>query len=131
MFWWSSELETGITSIDEQHRTIFNRAGDFLSLDSSTDLQEIHRAFVFLMDYCINHFTEEEQIMMDADYESLEGHRAQHNHLVDRLYELGNEIKDTGINEELIDQFKFLVIEWLVNHINESDKHLAKFLLEK
>ncbi len=122
MFWWDESLSTGIKNMDEQHKSIFQKAGEILDLDISTDLEVVNRAFIFLMNYSVNHFSEEEQRMIELGYEDFIEHRAQHNYYIDELYRISKSVKNLGINEDDLDSLKLLVIDWLANHIHESDK---------
>jgi len=122
MLWWDNSLLTGIEKVDEQHKSIFEKTEQILALDASSDAKDINRAFAFLMNYAVNHFSEEEQIMIEYDYEDFKIHRAQHNYFIDELYTISQRVKSLGITEDDLDELKVLVIEWLANHIHESDK---------
>lgn len=126
MLWWDSSLLTGIEKIDEQHKSIFEKTGQILDLNLSSDPKVVDKAFVFLMNYAVNHFSEEEQAMLEYDYEGFINHRAQHNYFIDELYAISKRVKTVGINEEDLDSLKVLVIEWLSNHIHESDKKFVQ-----
>lgn len=122
MLWWDDSLLTGIKNIDEQHKSIFEKAGEILDLEVSSDPEIINKIFIFLMTYTVNHFSEEEQSMIQYEYADFKEHRAEHNYFIDELYSLSSRIKESGINEEDLDALKVLIIEWLADHIHESDK---------
>lgn len=125
MLWWRENLATGIKMIDDQHKGIFEKTEKVLSLDSSSDKKAVNDTFIFLMNYCVNHFSEEEQAMLEYGYKDFKHHREQHNYFIEELYKIHTDIKTNGINEDALDSLKVLVIDWLANHISEEDKKFA------
>ena len=97
MLWWSDDLLTGIESIDEQHKSIFEKANDIFDLGEKSKWQEVEKVFIFLMNYAINHFYEEERIMIEHSYDNFIKHRMGHNYFVEELYKLYIYMKNTGI----------------------------------
>lgn len=130
MLWWSDDLETGIQSIDNQHRSIFKKANEIFNLGVNIDKKEFKMIISFLMSYTNNHFTEEEELMINYGYEGFLDHRKEHNYFVEEIYKLYLKSIDS-INEELLIELKVLIIEWLANHINVDDKKFIKLLREK
>lgn len=128
MLWWDEKLATGIESIDSQHKGIFERAEKFLSFDEKTNISDVKQALSYLIKYTVNHFADEEDAMMQTGYPNFSKHREEHTYFMNELYKLGISIKDKGIGEETIDHLKLLILEWLINHISESDKAFATFL---
>ncbi len=130
MLWWDNDLATGMKRVDEQHKAIFEKTGEIFGLDVSTDERVINKAFGFLMNYAVNHFNEEEQAMVQYGYEDFEEHKEEHAYFIEELFKISNEVKKAGISEDALDSLKVLVIEWLGNHITESDKKFAKAIVK-
>jgi len=128
MFWWDDSLLTGIEKIDKQHKDIFEKAEKIFDLDLSSNIEDVNKSLIFLMNYSITHFSEEEQAMLKYHYEYFKEHRDQHNYFVNEIYAISQSIKNKGIDEDGLDSLKVLVIEWLGNHIHESDKKFAKYI---
>ena len=82
------------------------------------------------MNYAVNHFNEEEQAMVQYGYEDFEEHKEEHAYFIEELFKISNEVKKAGISEDALDSLKVLVIEWLGNHITESDKKFAKAIVK-
>lgn len=131
MLWWTDELLTGEEVVDNQHKKIFSKASEIFQMDIQTDLNTIKKAFEFLMGYTNSHFYEEEQMMMKNNYVNFIEHRNQHNYLVEKLYTLYLDISDNGVSEELLSKLKILIIDWLSNHINVSDKEFISLYKNK
>lgn len=124
MLEWSDELSVGIDIIDKQHM-ILVRAINLLALavqykSSKELLQEI---FKTLVDYTDTHFSYEEELFGDSDYEDTEEHKAKHRALLHKVSQLKNrfEAGESDIGPEVL---KFLV-DWLRNHIMGTDKEYS------
>ena len=130
MLWWSDSLKTGIESIDNQHKAIFNKADEIFNLGADVDKDEFKEIISFLMSYTNNHFLEEEELMVTYRYEDLIEHRREHNYFVEEIYKLYIE-SFKGISLELLIELKILIIEWLANHINVDDKKFIEVIKEK
>lgn len=128
MLWWIDELETGVYMVDEQHRNIFNKANEIFDLGVDKDIVEVKKVFTFLMNYATNHFHDEEQLMMEHEYESFVRHRTQHSYFVEEIYRIYQNISSEGITEKDLNDLKVLIIEWLANHINGEDKKFIQIM---
>lgn len=127
MLWWDEKLATGIETIDNQHKSIFQKAEDILSFDRETGMADIKEALSYLIKYTVNHFANEEDAMMQIGYPNFVKHREEHSYFMNEIYKLGIVIRDKGVNQDVVDQLKLLIIEWLINHISESDKAFVDF----
>ena len=131
MLWWSDDLKIGIGTIDEQHKGIFDKAEDILNLEADSKPFKVKKMYRFLLNYVATHFKDEEKVMEDIGYPDLEEHKEQHIYITNELRKLVDKAIKEGITEENIDAMKLLVIEWLINHISESDRKIAVFINEK
>lgn len=130
MLWWEESLATGIESIDNQHKGIFDRAEEMLSFNENTEASVVKQALNFLIRYTVNHFADEEDIMIQTGYIDFPIHREQHTYFINEIYKLGISIRDKGVSEDNVDKLKLLIVEWLINHISESDKKFVDFYKE-
>lgn len=67
-FVWNARFETGIASVDEQHRRlveIVNEMGEVL-IDGSATEKSINDIFSKLAEYALYHFADEERLMAEA-----------------------------------------------------------------
>lgn len=132
---WNSDYDTGVEEIDDQHRILvntINEANDKLQSDSS--LEVLDNITKDLLSYALYHFETEEEMMQEYGYKnySLEeyaAHMKQHRDFSAQVVAVRESIKagNPMSKEELI---TFLT-NWLINHINKTDKKLAAFLHSK
>lgn len=129
---WISDYDTGVDEIDEQHRILvntINEADEKLSKDASLEaLESITRD---LLSYALYHFETEEEMMIEHDYkayslEEYETHMKQHRDFSAQVVAVRESIKE-GNPMDQKELIGFLT-NWLINHINKTDKKLAVFL---
>ncbi len=130
---WNDTLVTGIEKIDEQHQilvNLFNEANAKLTVNNNAEfLEQITRD---LLSYALYHFEAEEELMQKYGYtedkiEDVDNHIRQHRSFSTKVVAVRNDIK-AGIlisREELLS----FLNNWLINHILNTDKRLAAFLL--
>ncbi len=127
MLWWDEGLATGIEEIDRQHKNIYSKVGEILSLDI-TDGKAIKEGLSFLVSYVSEHFSMEEAAMINAYYPDFKEHREKHTYLVNQIFDINLELKRSIVADETLDNIKLLMVEWLAKHIDEDDRAMAEYL---
>jgi hemerythrin len=126
------DLSTTVTEIDDQHKELFTRVNGLLSaLTQGKGREEITKVVQFLTEYVVFHFGVEEKYMAKYGYTNTVQHKAQHEQFVKTFLRLKDRLLMEGINPQLMDDTKQLVVDWLINHIKYSDKALGLFLKRK
>ncbi len=130
---WSATLASGSGEIDDQHKELFTRVNALLTaLQKGTAArEEVSRIVQFLTDYVVFHFGTEEKYMDTFFYSSTQQHKAQHHQFVKAFVKLKERMLMEGINPQLTEDTRQLVVDWLVNHIKYSDRALGMFLKMK
>ena len=127
---WKNEYNVGIDSIDQQHRRLVSLINQLQTAVNYSTGEEFEReALDQLVDYTKTHFTYEEGLMEQNDYPDFESHRAQHKHMIQKVEAVLAEYekdKDTAMNNALN-----YLSEWLINHINGTDKEYSSYLIGK
>jgi hemerythrin-like metal-binding protein len=131
---WDKSYETGIEEIDDQHRILVNTLAEAdRKLTEDTSLETLEAITKDLLSYALYHFETEEEMMQEYDYkgkrpEEFDFHMKQHRSFSAKVVEIRESIKmgNPVDKEELI---AFLT-NWLINHINKTDKKLGSFLAE-
>jgi hemerythrin len=124
---WSDDFSIGIPSIDEQHRWLFDATN---KLHDELQKPEVHREVVLevlegLMDYTMNHFIVEEELFERYQYTDAQAHKALHDKFTASVMDLLTKFEDgEDLGKEVLD----LVKNWLINHIQRTDKEYAAFL---
>ena len=109
MLWWTEDLRTGIDTIDEQHKSIFDKSSEIFDLVSESNVEDIEKIFIFLMNYANNHFYEEEILMLEESYEGFLEHRRKHNYFIEEIYRIYRNIIESN-SEENLKELKALII---------------------
>lgn len=120
-FWpWSSELEVGISEIDEQHRWLVdltNKLHD--AFQAGADQEAIGEILEGLMDYTMNHFIVEEELFDRLGYPETDSHKKYHNRFTEQVMSLIDRHESGDVvGSEALDLLK----DWLTHHIMKVDK---------
>ncbi|MEI6224901.1 MAG: hemerythrin family protein [Deltaproteobacteria bacterium] len=129
MLTWSPSFAIGVPEIDDQHRTLFERAGRFAAAvhghERSARLAEL---FDFLSEYALEHFASEERLMRSVDYPDIERHAVEHRSFRGRLGSLAPQWDSEGESSAMLLALLGFLDAWLTEHVRGSDQRLAIFL---
>ncbi len=129
MIKWEQDYNIGITTIDEQHKKLFeiaNRIYDLLKNQLITDkYDQIVEIMAELKDYTIYHFKTEEEYMKSIGYKRFLSQKAAHNEFIEKMQNIDFTQIDNDQNEYLMGILDF-VCDWLVQHIIRADKLIGK-----
>ncbi len=118
-FQWSNRLDTGIVEIDSQHRVIADYINALHDAKQTSDQSEVEGVLSGLVDYTVNHFSFEEQLMEEAGYAFLKAHQRVHQLFVNRIAEYKERFSQ---GEDISDELLKLLKSWLSNHIEQEDR---------
>jgi hemerythrin len=128
-FAWNDDLRTGIRDIDDQHKELISRINGLLDACSqSTDRVEIGRYLTFLREYVAFHFAAEEREMTGHRYPGLPAHEAEHEHFKKEVNKLHQQFFEHGWSIQVLLTTIRSSGEWLLNHIQKTDREMAAFL---
>lgn len=117
----------GIRDIDEQHTHLAQLVNNLsIALKENADKPILLADVDALVAYTKFHFATEELLMAEFNIASLAPHREAHRRLLDDISNIGVDRETTSVSLIL----RFLQ-EWLLRHIDGSDRELARVLLEK
>lgn len=126
---WSESLATGNSDIDDQHKELLRRFDSLMTAcNQKKGKEEVYNVLLFLGDYVRLHFAMEEQLQKTHNYPSYPDHKEQHEGFIRDLRKLEHQFKDEGATLSLVIQTNQTMVNWLVNHINGTDRALAEFL---
>lgn len=121
---WMALLRLEVPVIDEQHNHLLGLVCGFDPADPSD------KARLLLMEilrYTREHFRMEEELMTEAGYPHLAGHRNLHDDLLKEAVRFA--VRD--LSSRLVRQeFHDFLRDWLTNHVLQADRALADFLRE-
>jgi diguanylate cyclase (GGDEF)-like protein/hemerythrin-like metal-binding protein len=118
---WRTAYECGHSVIDEQHRGLFNDANMLLgAVLSRRPLVEVAALVDMLIDHVVQHFNDEEMIIIAAGYPGAAQHAASHRTLVDKAVELANSFYVGSV--VIGELFKFLAHDVVARHLLGEDR---------
>lgn len=129
---WKSDYETGVEEIDEQHQILvntLNEADKLLSKEAS--LENLENITKDLLSYALYHFETEEELMLEYGYNKekpteYDSHMKQHRDFSSKVVKVRDSLKAGNLIEH--DELISFLVNWLINHINKTDKKLGAFL---
>jgi hemerythrin len=127
---WSAELETGIRSVDEQHRWL---VGAINALHNeinqpAPDREVVDGILLGLVDYTYKHFIMEESLFQQHGYADEAAHRAEHNRFTGKAAALLEAHEQGELPGDEAMQF---LRHWLTHHIMKADMAYVPFLKEQ
>jgi hemerythrin len=126
MNWTEEGYGTTVAACDEQHQELFNRVNALHTAVSDGVRTEIGNRLDKLIEYVVEHFTDEERLMEEKGYEDLASHRKVHAELVNTCTDLQGKFH---ANEAEVDTGTMTFIkDWLDNHIPIIDRKYGPVL---
>jgi methyl-accepting chemotaxis protein len=126
---WSAGLSVNITQIDDQHKKLIGMINE---LHKAMKLKKSNSAMGSILDrladYTVTHFATEEKLFAQYGYPEEKAHVELHRKLVAQVVDIQKKFKSGNamISMELMAFLK----DWLVNHIQGTDKKYSSFLRE-
>jgi len=126
---WNEYYSLGNEQVDNQHRELFNLVNSLIrSCDDGTDTVKLKETLLFLVNYAVLHFDDEEALQIKYNYPEYENHKKLHDEFKVVVIELVKRFNETGSSIELSKDVKKIVIKWLVKHIMDEDKKIGNYL---
>ena len=80
---WKEKYRIGIELVDEQHKELFKRLSDFIEViqnekDWDEKLEQVNKTMLFMQEYVIFYFNDEEDYMAKVNYAEIENHVSTH-----------------------------------------------------
>ncbi len=131
MFEMKPEYYIGIDMIDQEHKQLFDYAGeayDLLQEEFTPDkYDKIDAILEKLRDYTVKHFSDEEAYMESIQYKKIFTQKIQHQEFINKLDEfIDQHEKDEGNQDEQIMDILNYLTDWLINHILHVDGQIPK-----
>ena len=124
----TSDMETGVTKIDEQHKELVNRLNAVISMGTiSVSKEETQRTIDFLGEYIIKHFRDEESLQRQSKYDKYESHKEQHQIYIDEFKKLKEEFAANGPSAKFTVGLNTSMSNWIIRHIKIVDTEFGKY----
>jgi len=130
LFIWNDSYNTGIASIDAQHKKLVEILNQLFSAMEKGQAREIlGKLLDELIQYTVTHFATEEKYFKLYGYTESITHKMEHDALTKKAVELQTQYKAGKM--VMTTQVANFLKEWLSGHILGSDKKYVPFLVGK
>ena len=127
---WREEYSVGIEHIDDDHKKLISLLNNFtIAYDYAMSESFEKDALNELISYTKYHFDREEKMMEDNDYPDVIAHKAQHKVMIKQVEKFVQLYNDKG--HDALDEISSFLSNWLINHINGTDKQYSEYLHNK
>ncbi len=128
MIYWNDEYKLGIELIDEQHKKLFQIAGEIYDLLKNKLYIDKYNRVVSLLselrDYAIFHFQTEEAYQQQIGYRKFLSHKVEHDDFVKKINNIDLNSIDENQDLYILELLEF-VVKWIGEHILEKDKQIT------
>lgn len=127
MLEWNDSLNVNVEKIDTQHKELVSMVNDLFDAMTGGANDSVATELVGrLKEYAIYHFDMEERLMEEYKYPDVQDHIPKHNDFRNKAAQIEADC-NSGKFAISMDLLNFLS-DWLVTHINGTDKQLGEFL---
>ena len=127
---WNEKLSVNIKDIDTQHQKLISMINQLHDAMKGGKGKEILNQIITQMaDYTQQHFLAEEQLFIKHEYPETSRHTREHNAFIEKVATFQRDLNSGHITLSL-DVMTFLK-DWLVKHIEGTDKKYSPFLNAK
>lgn len=126
---WDDRYSVGVSRFDKQHRQLIKLINDLNeAMKLNKDDTYVNRILDELVDYTVNHFSSEENLMKRYNYPDFDAHVRIHKDLVAKVADFQKQFKSGNamLNVELMQFLR----SWLVDHIQGTDQRYGSFFNE-
>jgi hemerythrin-like metal-binding protein len=127
VFEWKDSYSVKVEMFDTQHKQLFAILGELHEAMKSGHGKDVAGGVLKrLIDYTVNHFNAEENLMEKHEFPGLAAHRVKHQELTKQVVAFQQEF-DSGVGN-ITPQLMTFLQDWLTNHIQSTDQGYSKFL---
>ncbi len=121
LFTWNDSYSVKVALCDQQHKKLFeiiNELADAMRVGKGNEI--VSKTVGELLQYTRTHFQQEEALLKRANYPQLAPHQEQHKKFVADVEGLLKQTREGRAANSI--QVLNLLRDWLVNHIQKTDK---------
>ncbi len=126
---WRNSYNTGNDAVDQEHKKLVDLIEAMHKSNRDKEPKEtVEKVLTEIVEYTQTHFNNEEALIEDKLYPSLDDHKSEHKSFIKKVAEYKERLlKDFPDGRQEL--YRFLR-EWLVDHILDSDKKFAAYANE-
>ena len=126
---WDDSLSLGNDQIDMQHHQMFEFLSSLVSACvDGTETAKLKETLDFLVNYTLQHFSDEETWQLRHGYPEYEKHKWMHDDFKVTIGGMVHRFTENGSSEELSNDVNRIVVRWVVDHILHEDKKLGAYI---
>lgn len=128
---WRNQYASGEETIDAEHRELIRLANSLLEKAAlpNVTLKDFESAFDTVFSHVVTHFTHEEIILHEHDYDHLDLHVKRHRELIEKSKRLRRELDEEGLDYNIL--VNFLVSEVIAGHMLREDRKFYDLFKQK
>jgi len=126
---WREALRIGVDNIDEQHEGLFKKALELLDAVNSTGEERKQKCIsiiLFLKDYAIRHFADEEAYQESIGYKDFALHKKIHDEFKKDIGVQEKLLVESDFADKVVKEFTGMLIAWLLYHVSDADQRIVK-----
>ena len=129
--------DVGVMRFNKEHLRLASYAAEFQEVVDSLqdrepnieDWRHIDALFSRILKVASNHFKAEEEMMSSQGYPGYDSQKKQHDKFLEKMLKVQEDIRDRSIKFK--DDFRSMLWDWLIHHINEIDVDYREFFKSK
>ena len=127
---WRDSYNTGIEAIDLEHRKLVELIeAMYTNVRDKEPKEAVEKVINEIVNYTQNHFSNEEMLMQNEQYPSLDNHKKEHQNLIHEVAAFKERLLNSYPDGRK--EFYHFLRDWLINHILDSDKKFGDYMVEK
>ncbi|MCL2399289.1 MAG: bacteriohemerythrin [Defluviitaleaceae bacterium] len=126
---WKDSFRIGVDKIDEQHKMLFDKTKELTDIfrDSKVEnKQTIVDTILFLKQYAVQHFADEEAYQKSINNPGFEEHQAEHQQFVQTVLQLEKSLIASDFAANDVQNLIATLSTWLLYHVVGSDQQIGK-----
>jgi hemerythrin len=128
---WNDKMSVGIAAFDNEHKKLVGLLNElFDAVQSGKGKDALGKILDALIDYTKSHFANEERYLTQHAYPELAKHKKEHEDLAKQVLDVQKKYH-AGATATLSMEVMNFLKNWLINHIQGTDKKYTPFLNAK
>lgn len=132
MIVWRDSYNVGVGIVDQQHKDLLDKLNEFLdACMKQKGKDQIIETLTFLKNYTVEHFKDEEELMLKYQFPEYAEHKQEHDDFVKIVLDLEEGIKVKGPTILTTLKLNRTLTDWLITHISVNDAKIGEYLRTK
>jgi hemerythrin-like metal-binding protein len=120
------KFSIGFPEVDSDHKRLVTLVRQIDQTIATGDNEQIKQHLTTLVQYTEWHFRHEERLMLSFQYPKYEEHRKEHHDLAQQAVDIVRSLE--GGHVQVLDGLQAFLMDWLVHHIQVSDREMGLYL---